>query len=122
MSTPGADDPTAVTGEVPDREPSRLGRLSAQYGRSLVTALILVTVVFLIGPVLVTFIASFFENWTGILPSGGLTLRNWAQALGIAETVGASRGLGGFWTFIAPDVLFVVELPSPAEADAVFPV
>jgi putative spermidine/putrescine transport system permease protein len=121
MSTPGADDATAVTGEVPDREPSRLGRLSARYGRSLVTALLLVTILFLIGPVLVTFIASFFENWTGILPSGGLTLRNWAQALGVAETVGASRGLGGFWTFVAPDVLFVLDLPLLPELTLFFP-
>ncbi len=121
MSTPGADDTAAVTGDVPDREPGRLGRLSAQYGRRLVTALILVTVVFLIGPVLVTFVASFFENWTGILPSGGLTLQNWAQALGVAETQGAARGLGGFWTFVAPDVLFVLDLPFLPELTLFFP-
>jgi putative spermidine/putrescine transport system permease protein len=97
MSTPGADDLLSDDGErsVPAREPGPLGTLVARYGRLGITLLIAVTVVFLIGPVLLTFVASFFADWTGLFPSGGLTLRNWAQALGFADTIGASRGLGG---------------------------
>lgn len=112
MSTPDPDESAVLTGTVPDRRPGTLGRLSATYGRGLITLLLLATVVFLIGPVLITFVASFFQNWTGILPSGALTIQNWAQALGVAGTgLGAQRGLGGFWTFVAPDVLFVLRLP-----------
>ena len=111
MSRPGTDDPDPVTEAIPSREPGWFGQASARYGRVAVTGLIGLVVVFLIGPVVVTFVASFFQNWTGILPSGGLTLQNWQLALGIAESQGAQRGLGGFWTFVAPDVLFVLDLP-----------
>jgi putative spermidine/putrescine transport system permease protein len=96
MSTPGADD--LLSGDersVPAREPGPLGALVARYGRLGIKLLIGATVIFLIGPVLLTFVASFFTDWTGLFPSGGLTLRNWAQALGLADTIGASRGLGG---------------------------
>ena len=102
MSTPDADEI-----QVPDREPGRLGRLSAQVGRRVITALIFVTVVFLVGPVLLTFVASFFQEWTGLFPGGGLTLQNWAQALGVADTVGASRGLGGNVNVVVPEVATV---------------
>lgn len=123
MSSPGADDRSAITGTVPDREPSRLGRLSTRYGRKLITGLLFATVVFLIGPVLVTFVASFFQNWTGILPSGGITLDNWAQALGIGSSgLGAQRGMGGFWRFVAPDILFVLNLPFLPALTLYFPV
>jgi putative spermidine/putrescine transport system permease protein len=111
MSTPGADSDPSSARSIPSREPGWLGRLSARFGRVAVTGLIGLIIVFLIGPILVTFVASFFQNWTGILPSGGLTLRNWELALGIADTQGAQRGLGGFWTFVAPDVLFVLDVP-----------
>jgi putative spermidine/putrescine transport system permease protein len=104
MSTPGADSPDEA---VPDRDPGRLGTLSARFGRRVITGLILVTVVFLIGPVLVTFVASFFQEWTGLLPGGGLTLQNWRQALGLTETVGASRGLGGTVDIVVPGVVTV---------------
>jgi putative spermidine/putrescine transport system permease protein len=116
MSTPDADDTSVVTGTVPDRTPGVLGRTSARFGRALVTLVVVLSVLFLIGPVLVTFVASFFANWTGILPSGGVTLDNWRLALGIAESQGATRGLGGFWTFVAPDVLpveFAIQTPIP---------
>ena len=126
MSTPDSDSNSnntqAITGTVPEREPGQLGRLSAIYGRKLITTLIFVTVVFLIGPVLITFVASFFQNWTGILPSGGFTVQNWAQALGVgAESIGAQRGLGGFWTFVAPDILFILQLPGIADITVSFP-
>ncbi|MFB6297675.1 MAG: ABC transporter permease [Salinirussus sp.] len=116
MSTPGADtDPGVGAGEldpVPDREPGRLGRLSARFGRRAIAGLILVTVLFLIGPVLITFVASFFQEWTGLLPGGGLTLKNWEQALGLAETTGASRGLGGLWKVVIPVVGITIPIPT----------
>jgi len=92
----------AMGGTVPEREPGQLGRLTARLGRPLVIGTVLVTVVFLILPVLATFAASFAHDWTGVLPTfvrdGELfTLTNWRQALGLTETVGAQRGLGGTW-------------------------
>ena len=112
MRSSGADERSAMTGTVPVREPGRIGRLSQRYGRRLITGVLFATVVFLIGPVLVTVVASFFQNWTGILPSGGLTLDNWARALGVGGSeLGAQRGMGGFWRFVAPDTLFVLDLP-----------
>jgi len=101
----------AVAGGVPERDPGLVGRVSARFGRRLVTLLLALTVAFLVLPVVVTFVASLFRNWTGVVPSGGLTTRNWELALGIAGSQGAQRGLGGFWTFVAPDVLFVLDLP-----------
>jgi putative spermidine/putrescine transport system permease protein len=79
-------------------------------GRRLITALIFVVVVFLIGPVVLTFVASFFQEWTGLVPSGGVTLQNWRQALGLSETIGASRGLGGTVDIVVPGV---VRIPIP---------
>jgi putative spermidine/putrescine transport system permease protein len=118
VSTPDADpaagSPPVLDGTVPERDPGYVGRLSALAGRRLITALVAVTVAFLIGPVLVTFVASFAHDWTGVLPTfvrestvlvlGPVDLRvpaefgtlaNWRQALGLVDTVGASRGLGG---------------------------
>jgi putative spermidine/putrescine transport system permease protein len=122
VSSPPADERSAMTGTVPDREPGRLGRLSERYGRRLLRALLYATVLFLIGPVLVTFVASFFQSWTGILPGGGLTLDNWARALGVGGAeIGARRGMGGFWRFVAPDVLFVLQLPFLPSVTLYFP-
>ncbi|MFC6974634.1 ABC transporter permease [Halomicroarcula sp. GCM10025709] len=115
MSTPGADagdtaDSNTGTGRsVPARDPGRFGRLSAAVGRRVITALILVTVVFLIGPVVFTFVASFAGEWTGVLPSGFVTLDNWKQALGLSSTLGASRGLGGSTTI--PIIGATIPLP-----------
>ena len=118
MSTPDTD---LLDGSVPDREPGRFGQLSAAFGQRLIRAVVFLTVIFLVGPVLITFVASFFSEWTGIYPAGGLTLRNWEQALGIANTTGASRGLGGFYTFVAPDVLFRLAIPGIATFTLSFP-
>jgi len=68
--------------------------VSSLVGRKIVTVLILLTVFFLIGPVIVTFVSSFAAEWTGVLPSGFITLQNWKQALGIEQTLGAQRGIG----------------------------
>jgi putative spermidine/putrescine transport system permease protein len=125
MSTPSAD-------RVPERTPGRLGELSARFGRRLVTGLIYLTVVFLIGPVLVTVVASFAYDWTGILPvfvrewtvlvSTGVvdiaapadfgTLANWKQALGIADSQGAQRGLGGTWDVVVPRLGLTIPIPT----------
>ena len=110
MSTPGADQVDQSDQAVPDRDPGRLATLSALVGRRLITTLIFIVVVFLIGPVVLTFVASFFQEWTGLVPSGGVTLQNWRQALGISETVGASRGLGGTVDIVVPGV---VRIPIP---------
>lgn len=107
MSTDTGDPPA-----VPDRDPGRVGRLSAVVGRRAIAALVAVTVVFLIGPVLVTFVASFFSGWTGLLPSLPLTLENWEQALGLADSVGAQRGLGGTWAVDVPLVGLSIPVPT----------
>jgi putative spermidine/putrescine transport system permease protein len=82
------------TGGVPERDPGRLGRLSAAFGRRIVTALIAVTVLFLITPVLVTVGASFAGEWTGVFPTGFFTLEHWRHVLGFADVAGAERALG----------------------------
>ena len=94
---PRADGGT-VTAEAAVREPRSqlvsVFTLSSRLGRAIVTAVIAITVVFLIGPVIVTFVSSFATEWTGVLPSGFVTLQNWKQALGIEQTLGAQRGIG----------------------------
>ncbi|QLH76122.1 ABC transporter permease subunit [Halosimplex rubrum] len=90
--TTGASADTARA--VPDRDPGRLARLSTAVGRRAVTALIGVTVVFLVAPVALTLVASFAGDWTGVLPRGLGTLDNWRHVLGLQQTVGAQRALG----------------------------
>ncbi len=99
------------TGGVPAPSAGPLDRLSAAVGRRLLTLIVGLTVLFLIGPVLLTFGASFFENWTGLAPSGSLTLTHWKQALGLTETVGASRGLGT-WIVGVPFTGLAVRVPA----------
>jgi len=67
--------------------------LSVRFGRPLIVGLLALTTLFLIGPVVVTFVSSFAGSWTGVVPSGFFTLDNWLTALGY-NTLGASRGLG----------------------------
>ncbi|MEF8852922.1 MAG: ABC transporter permease subunit [Haloarculaceae archaeon] len=94
----------AMDADVPARDLGRTSRLAARLGRPLLTALVLLTVVFLILPVVATLAASFAYEWTGVLPTfvrnGELfTLANWEQALGLGESdLGAQRGLGGTWS------------------------
>jgi putative spermidine/putrescine transport system permease protein len=108
--TDGGADATVRTGTVPARSPGALSRLASGLSRTLVTALIAVTVVFLIGPVLVTFLASFASEWTGLFPTGFVSFENWLAALGLGGSgLGAQRGLGG-----ATELPFVgVTLPIP---------
>ena len=55
---------------------------SAMLGRPLVLAVFGLTFLFLVFPVVATFVASFAREWTGVLPSGFVTLRHWEQVLG----------------------------------------
>jgi len=95
---PRADGGTAATSTRAIREPrSRfvsVFSLSSRVSRLLVSVIIGITVTFLIGPVIVTFVSSFATEWTGVLPSGFVTFQNWKQALGIQQTLGAQRGIG----------------------------
>jgi putative spermidine/putrescine transport system permease protein len=89
-----SNDRSVLTGTVPEREPGRLGRLSARFGQHVVTVIIAVTVVFLIAPVVLTLLASFAGNWTGVFPRDFFTLDNWRHVLGLADVPGAQRALG----------------------------
>ena len=87
---------SASTGTVPERDPGRLSRLSTAFGRRIVTGVIALTVLFLIVPVLVTVVASFAGEWTGVVPTGFFTLEHWRHVLGFADVAGAERALGTF--------------------------
>jgi len=71
----------------------RSGGLSARFGRPVVTAVLAVTVVFLALPIALTFVASFAGDWTGVLPSGFVTVENWAEVL-FGDGVGADVSVG----------------------------
>ncbi|RZV12608.1 putative spermidine/putrescine transport system permease protein [Natrinema hispanicum] len=68
--------------------------LSRRFGRPAVTLTLLLTVMFLIAPIVLTIIASFATNWTGVFPSGFVTFQNWREVLGLAETIGSQRSMG----------------------------
>ena len=87
---------TTSTGAVPERDPGRLSRLSTAFGRRIVTGVIALTVLFLIVPVLVTVVASFAGEWSGVVPTGFFTLEHWRHVLGFADVAGAERALGTF--------------------------
>ncbi len=106
-----ATDGGVTRGDVPSASNGLLDRFSVVFGRRFLVGVLAVTLVFLIGPVLLTFVASFFQSWTGIAPSGSLTLIHWEQALGLVETVGASRGLGT-WVVDVPGTGLAVRLPA----------
>lgn len=63
-------------------------------GRAAVYGTFVLTLVFLIGPILATFVSTFASSWTGVLPTGFVTLSHWERALGMTNTVGSSRGIG----------------------------
>ena len=106
-----ATDGGHTRGDVPSASNGLLDRFSVVFGRRFLVGVLAVTLVFLIGPVLLTFVASFFQSWTGVAPSGSLTLIHWEQALGLVETVGASRGLGT-WVVDVPGTGLAVRLPA----------
>jgi len=92
--------------------------LSRRFGRPLVTATLLLVVAFLMVPVILTFIGSFAGEWSGVFPSEFVTLQNWREVLGLAETIGSQRSMGwdsvlsvGDYTLAVPaELLFSVGL------------
>jgi putative spermidine/putrescine transport system permease protein len=67
-----------------------------------VTLVLVGVIAFLIGPVALTVVASFARSWTGVLPSGFVTLRNWEVVLGLADTIGSQRSMGWEPLFTLP--------------------
>jgi len=92
--------------------------LSRRFGRPLVTATLLLVVAFLMVPVILTFVGSFAGEWSGVFPSEFVTLQNWREVLGLAETIGSQRSMGwdsvlsvGDYTLAVPaELLFSVGL------------
>jgi len=85
--------------------------LSRRFGRGLVTATLLLVVGFLMVPIMLTFVGSFAGEWSGVFPSEFVTLQNWREVLGLADTIGSQRSMG--W-----DTLFTVggyKLAVPSE-------
>ena len=78
---PRPDGGTVETVQV--RERSWRRSPSAVLGQPLVTAVFALTFLFLVFPVVVTFVASFAREWAGILPSGFVTFTHWEQVLGL---------------------------------------
>lgn len=83
---------------------------SRRFGRPLVTATLLLVVGFLIAPVVLTFVGSFAGEWSGVLPSDFVTLRNWREVLGLAETIGSQRSMG--WDSILSVGGYTIAVPS----------
>ena len=91
---------------------------SRRLGRKLVTATLLLVVGFLIVPVLLTFVGSFAGEWSGVFPSEFVTLRNWREVLGLADTIGSQRSMGwdtlfsvaGYTLAVPSELLFSVGL------------
>lgn len=91
---------------------------SRRVGRGLVTATLLVVVAFLMVPVVLTFVGSFASEWSGVVPSGFVTLQNWREVLGLAESIGSQRSmgwdtlfsLGGVTVAVPSELLFSVGL------------
>lgn len=59
--------------------------LSAVVGRPLVLAVFAGTLLFLVAPVVVTFVSSFASEWTGAVPTGFVTVAHWEQVLGFGR-------------------------------------
>ncbi|MFB6157446.1 MAG: ABC transporter permease [Haloferacaceae archaeon] len=67
--------------------------LSARFGRPVVTAVLVLTVLFLALPVVLTFVSSFAADWSGVLPTGFFTTQNWANVI-FGDNIGANVALG----------------------------
>jgi putative spermidine/putrescine transport system permease protein len=59
-----------------------------------VTLILGVTLLFLIGPVVLTIVGSFATGWAGVFPSGVGTLANWRTVLGLDAAAGQQAALG----------------------------
>ncbi|MFB6113371.1 MAG: ABC transporter permease [Halodesulfurarchaeum sp.] len=69
------------------------GSLSASFGRPFVTLILIATLVFLALPVFATFISSFAAEWSGVIPTGFVTLSNWHDVI-VGTGIGAQRSVG----------------------------
>lgn len=67
--------------------------LSARFGRPFVTLVLLATVVFLALPVVLTFVSSFARDWTGVIPTGFVTIQHWRDVL-LGNDIGADVAIG----------------------------
>ncbi|WP_394327107.1 ABC transporter permease [Halopenitus persicus] len=61
-------------------------------------------------PVVLTFVGSFAGEWSGVLPSEFITLQNWREVLGLAETIGSQRSMG--WNAILSVGGYTLAVPS----------
>ena len=87
---------TSDDGPIVRRQGLRRLDLSGTLGTPLLLGGLALTLLFLILPVLLTVVASFATDWSGILPSGFFTIENWAKA--VQGDIGSQRGLGdGLW-------------------------
>lgn len=92
MATPPTDPDTR--GDIDEHEsrgPSVL--VSQRLGRGIVGGIVFLVVVFLALPVVATFIASFAADWSGVLPSGFITVEHWHDVL-VGDDIGANRAVG----------------------------
>jgi len=67
--------------------------ISARIGRHVVTAVLVVTLTFLLLPILLTLTASFGTTWTGVVPRGFVNFENWRTVLGLAEGTAVRDGV-----------------------------
>jgi len=67
--------------------------VSGRAGRFVVKAIFVTMILFITVPVLMTFVASFGTRWTGVIPEGFVTSRNWRTVLGLVEGAGPRGGV-----------------------------
>lgn len=70
-----------------------IDRLGGRFGRFVVTGILVLTLLFLIGPILLTIVASFGTSWVGVVPRGFIDIENWLVVLGLAEGAGVRQGV-----------------------------
>lgn len=95
---------------------TRKRSLSARYGRSIVTMVLVVTLVFLALPVALTVVSSFADTWSGPLPSGFITVEHWRDVLvgtgiGADVAVGASLAYSALLAFAGVIINLIVGVP-----------
>ncbi|MFQ3318566.1 MAG: putative spermidine/putrescine transport system permease protein [Natronomonas sp.] len=78
----------------------RGGSLSARFGRQFVTVVLAGTLLFLVLPVVLTFVSSFAGEWVGALPSDFITFENWIDVI-VGTGVGADASVGASLAYSA---------------------
>ncbi len=85
---PAHEDRPVTDGGTAPAGTSATGRwfdVSGTVGRRLVGGVVVLLVVFLIGPVVVTVVSSFAQSAAGVVPTGFVTLDHWRKVLGFGE-------------------------------------